>query len=157
MSCNSYLPCYCHICDNRNYALKCQLCKLVYVPIWGNYVSIYASYELNAINNVTRCTGIHRFHIIGICLWTNVFATLHIYVLLHGYCSLLMDPALLTYHYQTQQKVNFNLPCYCHICANNKYASQLSYINHMLKLLDIHLRGRYANTCVTYEVAAIII
>ena len=29
---------------------------------------IYSSYELNASNNVSKGTGIHTFHIIGICL-----------------------------------------------------------------------------------------
>ena len=46
----------------------------------NNYVSIYASYELSVITNVTRSTGIHTSHIIGIFLWTNMPATLHMYV-----------------------------------------------------------------------------
>ena len=32
---------------------------------WGNYVIIYTSYELTAIDNVS--TGIYPFHIIDIC------------------------------------------------------------------------------------------
>ena len=35
------------------------------------YQYIYTSYEHTAINNMMKSTGIHIFHIIGICLWTN--------------------------------------------------------------------------------------
>ena len=73
----------------------CQICKSVHVQIWGNYVSIYTSYELHAVNNVIRNTGIHIFHITGIYPWTNMPATMHIYVPLHIYCNLYTDPTLL--------------------------------------------------------------
>ena len=50
-----------HICpSNATYVNK-------FMCTWHNYVSIYASYELTAINNVTRITGVHTFHIIGTC------------------------------------------------------------------------------------------
>ena len=73
-----------------------HLCQLINVQIWDNYVSIYASYEPNTINNVTRNTDIHTFHIIGICPWTNLPVTLHIYVPHHYYCGLHRDPTLYT-------------------------------------------------------------
>ena len=40
----------------------CNICQLVHMHLSDNHVSIYASYKLTAI------TGIHTFHIIGICL-----------------------------------------------------------------------------------------
>ena len=42
--------------------------------------SIHAPYEPNAISNVTWKTGIHTFHITGICPSTNMPPTSHIYV-----------------------------------------------------------------------------
>ena len=51
-----------------NMPLKCHICQLVHVQMPDNYISIYTSYEPTAINNVARDTGIHTFHIIGICL-----------------------------------------------------------------------------------------
>ena len=50
-----------------NMPLTCHIWKLVNVQIPNNYVSIYTSYELNAINSVPRSTAKHTFHIIGIC------------------------------------------------------------------------------------------
>ena len=80
-NCNFNLPCYCHI-HVYKYAPQiphiCQICKLVYVHIWDNYISIYASYELTIINYVTGTTGRHKFNIIGICPLTNMPLTLHI-------------------------------------------------------------------------------
>ena len=40
--------------------------QLLNVNICNNYDSLYASYGLHAINNVTRNSGIHIFHIMGI-------------------------------------------------------------------------------------------
>ena len=50
-----------------NIPLKCHISKLVHVKIGGKAVKIYASYELNAMINVTRKIVIHTLHIIGIC------------------------------------------------------------------------------------------
>ena len=77
-----------------NMPLKCHIYQWVEVQIWDYYSSIYNSYELNAISNVTRSTGIHIFHITGMCPWTNMPTTLHKYVPLH-FCSLQIDPTVL--------------------------------------------------------------
>ena len=61
-----------------NMSFKCHICKLVHVQIGDNYVSICASYELNAINNFTR-TDIHTFQITGICSWADMPPTLDMY------------------------------------------------------------------------------
>ena len=84
--------------------LKCHIWKLVHVQIGDNYVSIHTSYELNAINNVTRITGIHTFHICGICLWTNIPSTLHTYAPMHYYYSLQIDPNYWIYKSKQQQQ-----------------------------------------------------
>ena len=83
-----YLP-------TKTIPLKCHICQLSQVHIGHNYIHIYTSYELNAINNVFRSTGVHTFHIIDICPLTNMSAILLIYVTLHFYCSLHIDPTLL--------------------------------------------------------------
>ena len=68
----------CHICVK----LKCP--QKPYTPIIScaheTTVSTYASYELTSMNTVTRNTGTHTFHIIGIWTWTTMHVTLHIYV-----------------------------------------------------------------------------
>ena len=70
-------------------------CQSVHVHLCNNCVNIYASHEPNAVNIVTRNTNIQTFHIIDICLWTNMPVTLHIYASLHYYCGLHIDPTLL--------------------------------------------------------------
>ena len=65
--------------------LKWHIYRLVHVEIWGKYINICASYDLTITNSVTGSTGIHTFHIIGICLWRNMPATLCINVSLHCY------------------------------------------------------------------------
>ena len=74
-----------------NIPLKCHIWKF-HVQIWCNYFSIYATFELTAINNVTRNTGIHTLQIIGICPWTNMPTILHMYIPLYCYLSLHVDP-----------------------------------------------------------------
>ena len=120
-----------------NMHIKCYTChirKLVHVQISDNHVSIYTSYPLNTINNVIRSTVIHKLHIIDTCPWTNMAVKTHIWPI----------PCLLLPKYRTnvtacihQKKTicNFNLPHYCHICARNKYISQMSNACHLSKLL----------------------
>ena len=45
--------------------IKCYISLLVHVH--GNYVSVYILQELIEINNMTKNTGIHTFHITCIC------------------------------------------------------------------------------------------
>ena len=57
----------------NNMPLKCHICqihKFVHVKIKDIYISVYASNA--SIKNMTRITGIHIFHFIGICHWTNM-------------------------------------------------------------------------------------
>ena len=72
--------CQQQICLSKyhKYAIDSQL---NHVHIWDNYVCIYTSFQLSAINNVT--TSIHTFHINDICPRANMPATLHMYLPLH--------------------------------------------------------------------------
>ena len=47
------------------------------------------------IKCVTSSTGIHTFHNIGICPWTNMPTRLYMYVPPYKYCSVHVDPILL--------------------------------------------------------------
>ena len=104
--------------------IKCHICQLLHVHIGDNYVSIYISYELTAINKFTRNTGIHTFHIIEICPWTNMPTTMHIHVPQHFYCSLHIDPILLHKSIRKQYTaplIYHNTPkkCQQQLCPSN--------------------------------------
>ena len=45
----------------------CTMCQLVNLQISDTIVSIYTSYQLKTTKTITTNTGIHIFHIIGIC------------------------------------------------------------------------------------------
>ena len=53
--------------QTANMPLNCNICQLLHVHIPENYASTYTLYELTAINNVTKSTGIHTSYITGIC------------------------------------------------------------------------------------------
>ena len=82
-----------------NMPLKCQrdatYANYIHMHISDNYVSTYTYYELTAINNATRNTAVHTFHRIGICPWTHMPATLHIYVPVYQNCTLHVYPTVL--------------------------------------------------------------
>ena len=107
-----------------------------------------------AINSVTWSTKIYIFHIIGICTWTNVPAILF---MCPTACLLYYKyrPSITIYISQKIAYCNINVPCYCHICVNNKYVSQIPHIYHMLELPKMHQWVKYANTYVTYELPGI--
>ena len=42
-------------------SLKCNMCQLLHVQVSNGYIIIYTSYELTAINNMTRNTAIHIY------------------------------------------------------------------------------------------------
>ena len=73
--------------------------------------------------------GVHTFHFIGTCPWTNMSATLHMYAALHCSWSLHRNPkllymsvktqqnAILIYHASTIYVLATIMPLKCHICA----------------------------------------
>ena len=84
------------------------------MKIWGNYLSIYTSYELTTVDNVTRNTGILTFHITGTFPWTNMPPTA---CLLHS----IYRPNSTAHSSNISTKCSLNFPYHCHICARNKY------------------------------------
>ena len=133
-----------------NMPFKCHICKLVHVQIGDYNVSIYAPYDLTAINNVIRSTGIHTFLIVGMCPRKNMPAILHIQVLLHCYYSLHIDPTLLHIN-----KTQHNSISICHVTdvyVPWKYAPQ---IPHVQIIWHAFMGEKYANIYATYEVASI--
>ena len=110
------------------------------------HFSLHA-YELTAIKNMMRSTGIHTFLIIGICPCTNIPAKLHLLVPLHSYCRLHIDPTLLYIWGKKQQNCNSYLPCYCHLYAKNKYAPQMP---HMPFSSCADTRELYQNICLIW-------
>ena len=136
-------------CINNKYTPQmpqiCYILKLVHVQIWGNYVSIYTLYELTAINSVTTSNNIHTFHINGICPWTNMLATLHIYILLHVYCTTHTDLALL--HISVKNKIH---KIYL------QFTMLLSYVpaTHM-PLKHIYATFPYYSVCINEDIMLI--
>ena len=128
----------------------CQICQLLHVQIYDNYVSIYTSYHLTAMNNVTRITGIYTSSLLVYAL--NKYALLHIYVILDIYCSLLTDSSLL------QTAIN-ELHHLFTILLQNMCQQQISLSNaiHMsdVILLNMHQWENYANIYVTYELTGL--
>ena len=61
---NFSLRFYCYIYARKKKPLKCHICQLVHVYLWGNYF-VYTSYELTRINNVTTNPGIHNFRFLA--------------------------------------------------------------------------------------------
>ena len=105
------------------------------------------SYEVTAINRVTRSSSIHTFHIISICNWTNIPNTLYLYAQLHYYCSL-HRPTITTSISRKQQNTTLidhdtaiysqatNMLLKCHIyakfsnhlmCSNRKECQYICY------------------------------
>ena len=73
-----------------NMALKCHI-----YATYANYFICTCETTMsayNAINNVTSSTGIHIFHITNKYAWTNILATLHLYVPLYFYYCLHIYP-----------------------------------------------------------------
>ena len=72
--------------------LKCHIFQLLPVQVWNNYVSIYTSYELIAVNSPFRGTAIHTFPLLTKGPDWNMPAILHIYVPLHYYAVCIKTP-----------------------------------------------------------------
>ena len=123
---NIHLQCYNHIPANNKYPLKCHrfatYANSFMVHTWDYYVSIYTSYELDAINNMTRSTNIYTFQITSICPWTYMHATLHKYVPLKFCHSLHIDPILLHISFIKSIHCNIYSPNYCKICVTHNMA-----------------------------------
>ena len=96
---------------------------------------------------------IHIFHK-GIWPSTNMPASFSIYVPLNLYCSLHLDPTVLYTEVKKQQTTTLYLLCYCHICARNKYSTEMPHICHICQLLCVHIWEKYASIYTSYEFTA---
>ena len=90
--CNRYSKHYCQICVRNKYApqmshMQISSCSDV------RQLCQYLHHAWTSINIVARNIAIHSFHLIGICPWTNIHATCHMFHC--TYSSLHIDPALL--------------------------------------------------------------
>ena len=45
--------------------------QFVHVQLWDKYINMYTSYQSTGMNYVAQSTGIHFFHIFGICSWAK--------------------------------------------------------------------------------------
>ena len=119
-----------------------QICK--------KCVSMYTSYELTPITKVTGTTGMHTFHIIGICPLTKRPTTSHI---LCPTAHLLWSTnrPKTTAFISKQISTSIYHATAIHVTAKNKSFKCQIYA----KLLNVHLWGKYANIEATYKVATI--
>ena len=132
---NMLLQCMCQKINVHKMTHISQICQSLHVQMWDSYVSIYVSYKCTAYQNVTRITGIHTLHIISICLWTNMQATLYICVLMHCYSSLHIDHTLFI-----KKPVGFSSSVIC-ICTT--HLATIFILSHlwpfMYFLFGIHI------------------
>ena len=98
------------------------------------------SYELIAMNNVIRSTDVHTLHITGICPWTNMPGTLHIYVALHFYYSLHWNPTLQQISIKINKLQHLFTILLQNICQQHIFP-QMSHICHITKWLHMYQWG----------------
>ena len=113
--------------------LKCHMYANQFIGRCVTAISVHISHELTATSNVTRSTGIHTFHNIGICPWTNMPVMLHEYVPLHLYCSEHLTQYKCTHQFKhkiMQLLLTTLLPYICH------WPNQWKTIPPIFKLLQ---------------------
>ena len=86
----------------------------------------------------------------GICPWTNIPATLHIFISLHFYCSLCTDPPTTAHIHQKINKLTFVYHTTANYVPIHKYALQMPNKCHTSKLLDEHQWGKCTNIHAIY-------
>ena len=116
------------------------------------WCSLWLCKELTAINSVTRHTSKHPFNITGICLSRNMSAILHIYVPMHFFPSLHIDPTLLHTSVKNQLSVTFIFHSTVELLSGTNMPPKCQNVYHMPKLLKVHQWGKCANIYATYEV-----
>ena len=95
-------------------------CKLFHVHIGHIYASIYASYQPTTINNLSINSGIHTLYW-HMPLDKDACHTVHMF---QGTNTVVYITA--------QNKLQLLFTCFCHTCANNKYAPlNATHMPHM--------------------------
>ena len=98
-----------------------------HVYISDNYVSIYTLYELTAVNTVMTNTGYIHFTLLAYAL--EPICLPHQTCLSHCTSKRLhIDPNLLHIQVKQNNKLQLYLSRYKHMCASNKYASQMPHM-----------------------------
>ena len=100
------------------------------MQISDNCVIIYASYELNAISNITKSTSIHKFHCCHLPLNIYVFHIMHVcFTALILYSKCRLDITTCTCQRQYTALLFTMLKPY--ICQQQKLPSNAIYMPHM--------------------------
>ena len=145
-NCKFYLSYYFHMFAINQYSFQ-----MPHLPIspWYQTTTSILKPNMNLMQSTLSPGTVFTYnHIIGICPWTDMAATLQTHVSQHCYCNLHIDPTLL--HISVIKNLNIYLPCYCHICASNKYSHQVKSTFHIYKLLEGHWMGEYDNIYTKY-------
>ena len=120
----------------------CPTCQIVNVQIWDSYISIYTSYTLNAINNVTRSTDIHTFHIL-----VYAFSAYRPNIIVH---IKKQQNATLIYHTFAIHVPTTNMPPKCHI-YNRQPAGNAKVTKTEQKCLNFYWRQICLKICFKME------
>ena len=109
--------------------------KISSCVIWNNYVSICFMWTYCNQQSDQEQLYIHLHYW---CIPLNKYAH-HITHIFPTACLLWSTyrPSI-TAHISKQQKIHFNLPCYCHMCPSSKYAPEMPHLCNIPKLLDMH-------------------
>ena len=111
------------------------------IRLMCRYKATTSAYMMNSLQSTIRPekTHNHNFHIND--MWPDqICMPLHTYMyhyVTEGCIYFNITAHINKNHY----KCNLNSPCYCHICASNKYAPLMPYISHIPKLLPVHQWG----------------
>ena len=100
--------------------------------VWG-IICMHACMHTCAPNLFFHIT-VHIFHMPLKKYGSHNGNIRHTANMLHGH----IDPTFLHVH-QNTSKWNIHFTCYCHICASNKYASQMLHICNISKLVHVHM------------------
>ena len=77
--------------------------------------------------------------------WTNIPATLHIYVPLYFYCSPHIDPTLLYMQVHRNNNLQLLITMLLPYMCDNKYAPQMLHICHKCKLIHVQISYNYVS------------
>ena len=106
--------------------------QLHHVQISDTFITIYASYELTAINNVTRIIGTHTFHIIGTCPSANC-PIAHIYTAALTQCSKFRCYITANINKKKPRKLQiFTVMLLPYICLQQICPSNSTYANYFM-------------------------
>ena len=105
---------------------------------------------LACIQSFFSCVALHILPISRNKYDSHIANMSHTAIMLHGHT----DP--LFFHVSaTTQSTAISTSRYCHVCVNNKYASQIPHICHICELLHVHIWNNDVSTFAWCELTAI--